>query len=43
LALKKKKYQVQLLEKTDQQLMNLEELVSLLTINWENDTNQALI
>lgn len=27
LALKKKKYQVQLLEKTDQQLMNLEELV----------------
>lgn len=28
LALKKKKYQVQLLEKTDQQLMNLEELVS---------------
>jgi hypothetical protein len=29
LALKKKKYQVQLLEKTDQQLMNLEELVRL--------------
>lgn len=29
LTLKKKKYQVQLLEKTDQQLMNLEELVSL--------------
>jgi charged multivesicular body protein 6 len=28
LALKKKKYQVQLLEKTDQQLMNLEELVN---------------
>ena len=27
LALKKKKYQVQLLEKTDQQLLNLEELV----------------
>ncbi|CEP15114.1 hypothetical protein [Parasitella parasitica] len=28
LALKKKKYQVQLLEKTDQQLMNLEELTN---------------
>lgn len=27
LALKKKKYQEQLLEKTDQQLLNLEELV----------------
>lgn len=28
LALKKKKYQEQLLEKTEQQLMNLEDLVS---------------
>jgi charged multivesicular body protein 6 len=33
LALKKKKYQVQLLEKTEQQLMNLEELVNSIRLD----------